>query len=145
MMSRSSTLPALSSSRHMMMAWKVSGLSQRPAIIASWPASMRLAMAISPSRDKQLHRAHLAQVHAHRIVGALGRLGLGLGADGERLRGDRAGGGRLLLVGGGLLGGLLVVLVLLLLLDDVDAHVGEERHHVLDLLGGDLLGRAARR
>ena len=35
----------------MMMAWKVSGLSQRPAIIASRPASMRLAMAISPSRD----------------------------------------------------------------------------------------------
>ena len=35
----------------MMMAWKVSGLSQRPAIIVSRPASMRLAMAISPSRD----------------------------------------------------------------------------------------------
>ena len=35
----------------MMMAWKVSGHSQRPAIIASRPASMRLAMAISPSRD----------------------------------------------------------------------------------------------
>ena len=35
----------------MMMAWKVSGLSQRPAIIASRPASMRLAIAISPSRD----------------------------------------------------------------------------------------------
>ena len=35
----------------MMMAWKVSGLSHRPAIIASRPASMRLAMAISPSRD----------------------------------------------------------------------------------------------
>ena len=35
----------------MMMAWKVSGLSHRPAIIASRPASMRLAIAISPSRD----------------------------------------------------------------------------------------------
>ena len=35
----------------MMMAWKVSGLSHKPAIIASRPASMRLAMAISPSRD----------------------------------------------------------------------------------------------
>jgi hypothetical protein len=34
----------------MMMAWKVSGLSHSPAIIASRPASMRLAMAISPSR-----------------------------------------------------------------------------------------------
>ena len=44
-------MPVFSSSRQMMMAWKVSGLSQRPAIIASRPASMRLAMAISPSRD----------------------------------------------------------------------------------------------
>ena len=35
----------------MMTAWKVSGLSHRPAIIASRPASMRLAMAISPSRE----------------------------------------------------------------------------------------------
>ena len=35
----------------MMTAWKVSGLSHRPAIMASRPASMRLAMAISPSRD----------------------------------------------------------------------------------------------
>jgi hypothetical protein len=36
----------------MMMAWKVSGLSHRPAITASRPASMRLAIAISPSRDR---------------------------------------------------------------------------------------------
>ncbi len=33
------------------MARKVSGLSHRPPIIMSRPASMRLAMAISPSRD----------------------------------------------------------------------------------------------
>src|SRR6478672_9535432 len=51
MMSRRKTLPSLTSSRQMMMAWKVSGLSHRPAIIASRPASMRLAMAIPPSRD----------------------------------------------------------------------------------------------
>ncbi len=51
MMSRRKIFPSLSSSRQMMMAWKVSGLSQRPAIMASRPASMRLAMAISPSRD----------------------------------------------------------------------------------------------
>ncbi len=50
-MSRRNTFPSLSSSRQMMIAWKVSGLSHRPAIIASRPASMRLAMAISPSRD----------------------------------------------------------------------------------------------
>ena len=51
MMSRRKTLPSFSSSRQMMMAWKVSGLSHRPAIMASRPASMRLAMAISPSRE----------------------------------------------------------------------------------------------
>ena len=50
-MSRRKTLPSLSSSRQMMVAWKVSGLSHRPAIIASRPASMRLAIAISPSRE----------------------------------------------------------------------------------------------
>ena len=50
-MSRSRILASLSSSRQMMIAWKVSGLSHKPAIIASRPASIRLAMAISPSRD----------------------------------------------------------------------------------------------
>ncbi len=34
----------------MVIAWKVSGLSQSPAIMVLRPASMRLAMAISPSR-----------------------------------------------------------------------------------------------
>ncbi len=51
-MSRSRILASFSSSRQMMMAWKVSGLSHKPAIIASRPASIRLAMAISPSRDR---------------------------------------------------------------------------------------------
>ena len=54
-----------------MMASKVSALSHRPRIMVSRPASMRLAMAISPSRTEQLHRAHLAQIHAHRVVGAV--------------------------------------------------------------------------
>src|SRR6478735_7986485 len=52
MMSRRRTRPSTSSSRQMMIAWKVSGLSHSPAIIASRPASMRLAMAISPSRER---------------------------------------------------------------------------------------------
>ena len=51
-MSRSRILAVVSSSRQMMIAWKVSGLSHKPAIIASRPASMRLAMAISPSRER---------------------------------------------------------------------------------------------
>jgi hypothetical protein len=36
------------------------------------------------------------------------------------------------------LGGRLAI-VLLVRFDDVDAHVGEHRHDVFDLLGGDLL------
>ena len=50
-MSRSSIFPSLSASRHSISARTVSGLSQMPPIIISRPASMRLAMAISPSRD----------------------------------------------------------------------------------------------
>ncbi len=52
MISRSRTLPSFNSSRQIIIAWNVSGLSQRPAIIVSRPASIRLAIAISPSRDK---------------------------------------------------------------------------------------------
>ncbi|MNE76656.1 hypothetical protein D3C80_1729050 [compost metagenome] len=52
MISRSSVVPSFSSSRQMISAWNVSGLSHRPEIIVSRPASMRLAMAISPSRDR---------------------------------------------------------------------------------------------
>ena len=105
--------------------------------MASRPASMRLAMAISPSRDKQFDRAHLAQIHAHGIVGALGRLLL-LG-DRERLRFrfDQVGAGVVVIVVGGLVGGLLLALlgVGVLVVDDVDAHLAEHRHDVFDLLG----------
>ena len=50
MTSRSMIASSSSSSRQTVMAWKVSGLSQSPAIMVLRPASMRLAMAISPSR-----------------------------------------------------------------------------------------------
>ena len=48
--SRSRISSFRSSSRHMVIAWNVSGLSHSPAIIVLRPASMRLAIAISPSR-----------------------------------------------------------------------------------------------
>src|SRR5712664_4432958 len=51
MMSRSSILFSVSASRHKRSARTVRGFSQMPPIIMSRPASMRLAMAISPSRD----------------------------------------------------------------------------------------------
>ena len=74
-MSRRKTLPSLSSSRQMMMAWKVSGLSHRPAIIASRPASMRLAIAISPSRESSstepISRRYMRTGSSVRSVGSL--------------------------------------------------------------------------
>lgn len=85
---------------------------------------------------QELDRAHLAQIHAHGIVGALARLAL-------------------LDLGDGLLGDfdeLVVVLVLAALVlvvlafavigfGDVDAHVREHGHDVLDLLRRGLVGR----
>ena len=59
----------------MMIAWKVSGLSHRPAIIASRPASMRLAMAISPSRESSstepISRRYMRTGSSVRSVGSL--------------------------------------------------------------------------
>src|SRR6478672_1385370 len=82
MISRRNTFPSLSSSRQMMMAWKVSGLSHRPAIIASRPASDAFGDRDLALARQQLHRGHFAQIHAHRIIRALGRLlGLGFGRD----------------------------------------------------------------
>ncbi len=95
---------------------------------------MRLAMAISPSRESSSHRAHFAQIHADRVVGAIGRLFLG-----------RSSGARtaviqwvdLVLARGrfGLLVALVVVVLgRLLILDDVDTHLVDRGHDVLDLL-----------
>ena len=140
-MSRRNTLPSLSSSRQMMMAWKVSGLSHSPAIIASRPASMRLAIAISPSRESSstepISRRYMRTGSSVRSAGSLAS--------------DLAGTGALhlddLVALGLLLLGLLALAFLLLALgfgflgfDDVDAHLVEHRQDVLDLLGGDLLG-----
>ena len=51
MMSRSRMRPSIRDSRQNSSALMVSGLTQMPPIIFSRPASMRLAMAISPSRE----------------------------------------------------------------------------------------------
>ena len=83
---------------------------------------------------QQLDRAHLAQIHADRIVGAIGGLlggGLGFGHRGGGHHGARGLGGALLALRRFL--GLVGV-------DHVDAHVGQHRHGVLDLLGGHFLG-----
>ena len=93
---------------------------------------------------EQLDRAHLAQIHAHGIVGALGRLFLLGGGERLGLGLDDLGAGLLVVVVGGLVL-LLVVVVGFLGLDDVDAHLVEHRIDVLDLVGGDLLRRASLR
>ncbi len=49
--SRSMMISSKSSSRQMVIAWKVRGLSHSPEIIVLRPASIRLAIAISPSRE----------------------------------------------------------------------------------------------
>ena len=68
-------MPSFSSSRQMMTAWKVSGLSHSPAIIASRPASMRLAIAISPSRESSstepISRRYIRTGSSVRSVGSL--------------------------------------------------------------------------
>ena len=51
-MSRSCIVPPTSSSRQEAMAFKVIGLSHKPLSITVFPASIRFAMAISPSRER---------------------------------------------------------------------------------------------
>ena len=85
---------------------------------------------------QQLDRAHLAQIHAHGIVGALGRLFL-LG-DGQRLRLglDHFAAGIVVVIVVVFVGGLFGLAVFafgVLGLDHVDAHLAEHRHDVFDL------------
>ena len=128
-MSRRKIFPSLSSSRQMMMAWKVSGLSHRPAIIASRPASMRLAMAISPSRDSNstvpISRRYMRTGSSVRSPGSdfLTSVTAFCVTSTSSLSVSSAL-VFLFLVGVGLFG-----------FRDVDAHVREHRHDVLDLLG----------
>src|SRR5262249_56204968 len=87
---------------------------------------------------QKLHRAHFAQVHAHRIIRALGRLlGLGLGRD-LLLNFDQFAALALGLFVG-LLARLLSLFAWLLGLADLHSHLAEHGEHVLDLLGIDLL------
>ena len=137
-MSRRKTFPSLSSSRQMMMAWKVSGLSHRPAIMASRPASMRLAMAISPSRESSstepISRRYMRTGSSVRSVGSLvsalaGSFGCTSTSSPPSLSASSSGSSR----------GAFFLGLGFLVLDDVDAHLAEHRQHVLDLLGVDLL------
>src|SRR6267154_2071854 len=91
-------------------------------------ADHHLAASLDPLGDRdlalarqQLDRAHLAQVHAHGVVGAADVIV------------DVAAGFALAVLGFGPgLGGILALFTF----DDVDAELGEHRHRVLDLLRG---------
>jgi hypothetical protein len=116
-----------------MIALKVIGLSHRPQIIVSRPASMRLAMAISPSREsnstapisrRYIRTGSSVRSTASFLVAAAGR-------------GPPSSSGSTSSSACGLL--LLVLLGLFLVLDDVDAHLVDRGHHVLDLLGVHLV------
>ena len=141
-MSRSRILPSFSSSRQMMIAWKVSGLSHRPAIIASRPASMRLAMAISPSRDRSstepISRRYMRTGSSVRSAGSELRIATAVERLVSTISPPSASSSSAALRG--LLLGFFVVLAV----HDVDAHLAEHRVHVLDLVGGNLFGRQHR-
>jgi hypothetical protein len=119
----------------MMIAWKVRGLSHKPAIIASRPASMRLAMAISPSRDKSstepISRRYMRTGSSVRSAGSELRV-----ATAVVLAASTISPPSVFLVGG--LGAFLVRFFRVLALDDIDAHLAEHRVHVLDLVGRNL-------
>ena len=85
---------------------------------------------------QQLDRAHLAQIHAHGIVGALAGLGFLDFGDGLLRDLDK-------LVVGIVVGRLFLFFLAVGVIGfgDVDAHVREHRHDVLDLLGRGGVGR----
>ena len=88
---------------------------------------------------QQLDRAHLAQIHAHRIVGAVGRLARcgwrrPSRAAPRRVRRPRPPPPRRRRPSASSASSASSAL------DDVDAHLVEHRDDVLDLVGGDLLG-----
>ena len=83
---------------------------------------------------QQLDCAHLAQVHAHRVIGSV-QLFLGRGnhrSSGNRI--DFINFRCVLLFGFGIFAGVFI-------LDNIDAHVAQRRHHILDLLGRHLVLR----
>src|SRR5262249_28608867 len=139
MMSRRSTFPSLSSSRQIMMAWKVSGLSHSPAIIASRPASMRLAIAISPERESSSIDPISRRYKRTGSFGSIGRFRLlDLGWRGVLHLDDLAPFALVLFLG--FLALLLLVQLGLLGLDHIDAHLIEHGKNVLDLVGAHLFG-----
>ena len=101
------------------------------------PGNHRVAACLDPLGDgdlalaaQQFHAAHLAQIHADGVIGAVQFFRRARGQREVTVRGDVHDGG-----------GFRLFVIDLVILDDVDAHFGQHRHHILDLLGRDLIGR----
>ena len=100
------------------------GVREIDLMTASLPRSMRLAIATSPSRVSSGTGAHLAQIHADRVVGLVERAGreIELGA-----------------VLGAVAIEVLVAAVRLVGVDDLDARAAERVEQVVEVLRrGDL-------
>ncbi|ENN87860.1 hypothetical protein RHSP_48159 [Rhizobium freirei PRF 81] len=90
---------------------------------------------------QKLDGTHFAQIHAHRIVRAVGRLFLlGGRKRGTRRRSQFAAFAVLIAAGIVIVVGSSTCLFDILVLDDVDAHVGEHGHRVFDLLRRHFFG-----
>ena len=121
--------PSLIASRQASSAVIVIGLSQMPPIILSWPASMRLAISISPSR---LSSSTLPISRRYMRTGSSVR---------PSSSSSPVASAATTAVLAGSAGLAARSLFLLLGLDDVDAGFRQHRHRVLDLLGGHFVGR----
>ena len=96
----------------------------------------RVAAGLDPLGDgdlalagQQFDRTHFAQVHAHRVVGAIQLFGFrGRNRHLARGRSDHGDGPALRLLGR------------IVVLDHVDAHFRQHRHHILDLFGRGVFG-----
>src|SRR5262249_16063002 len=130
----------------MMMAWKVSGLSHRPAIIASRPTSRAWRWRSRPRAREAPPSPFRADTCAPDHPCARSAPGLrtwpGPSAAPRPARPPTSLPALRLLVG--LLALFLAHFARLLGLDHVDAHLAEHGEHILDLLGIDLPGRQHR-
>ena len=129
--SRSCMRPSLRALDQPMIALKVIGLSHRPQIMMSRPASMRLAIAISPSRESNstapISRRYMRTGSSVRSTASFLTAAAGRGPPSSSGSTSSSAGSSSFSSSSSSSDAFGA-------LDDVDAHVVERGHHVLDLL-----------